>query len=54
MAVEQIESEIRALPASRWHIDELPAKPFPSSHTARRSGVGIKRADGSIVVERDP
>jgi hypothetical protein len=52
--VEQIEPEIRALPPARWHVDELPAKPFPSGHTARRWGVGIKRADGSVVIEPDP
>jgi hypothetical protein len=50
----QIEPEIRALPAGRWHIDELPARPFPSGHTARRWGVGVKRADGSIAIEHDP
>jgi hypothetical protein len=47
--IEQIEAEILALPPGRWHIDELPAKPFPSGHTARRWGVGIKYADGSVV-----
>jgi hypothetical protein len=52
--VAQIEPEIRALPAGRWHIDELPAEPFRSGHTARRWGVGIKCADGSVVLERDP
>jgi hypothetical protein len=53
-AVEQIEPEIRALPQGRWHIDELPVNPFPSGHTSRRWGVGIKRADGSLVIEPDP
>jgi hypothetical protein len=52
--VAQIEPEIRALPAGPWHFDESPAEPLPSGHTARRWGVGIKRADGSAVVEPDP
>jgi hypothetical protein len=50
----QIEPEIRALPPGRWHIDELPAKPFASGHPARRWGVGIKRADGTVAIEPDP
>jgi hypothetical protein len=53
-AVEQIESVIRLLKPGRWQIDELPAKPFPSGHTSRRWGVGIKRSDGSVVIEPDP
>jgi hypothetical protein len=52
--VEAIEPVIRLLKPGRWHIDELPANPFPSGHTARHWGVGIKRADGSVVLERDP
>jgi hypothetical protein len=32
----------------------LPLKPFPSGHTSRRWGVGIKRADGSVAIEPDP
>jgi hypothetical protein len=51
--LSQIEPEIHALPPDRWHIDELPAKPFPSGHTARRWGIGTKRDDGSVVIEPD-
>jgi hypothetical protein len=44
------------LPPSRrrYHIDELPAEPFASGHTARRWGVGIKHADGTVAIEPDP
>jgi hypothetical protein len=36
--VQEIEPEIRSLRPGRYHIDEFPAKPFPSGHTARRLG----------------
>jgi hypothetical protein len=52
--VGQVEPEIRALPPGRWRIDELPAKLFSSGHTARRWGVGIKHANGSVEIELDP
>jgi hypothetical protein len=51
--LERIVPEIRALPPGLWHIDEVPAKAFPSGHTSRRWGVGIRWADGSIAIERD-
>jgi hypothetical protein len=50
----QIEPETRGLPPGRWHLDELAAKPSPSGHTARRRGVGLKRADWSVAIEPDP
>jgi hypothetical protein len=39
-----------------YHVDEVSSgdDAFPSGHTSRRWGVGIKRADGSVVDERDP
>jgi hypothetical protein len=51
-AVAQIGPVIRSHPPGRWHIDQFPAKPFPSGHPSRRWGIGIKRADGSIVIKR--
>jgi hypothetical protein len=38
----------------RHHVDEISADPLPSGHTSRRWGVGIKRADGRVVIEPDP
>jgi hypothetical protein len=38
----------------RSHIDEISAAPLPSGHTSRRCSVGIKLADGSVVIEPDP
>jgi hypothetical protein len=31
-AIAQIAPAIRWHPPGRWHIDQLPAKPFPSGH----------------------
>ena len=52
--VEEIEPVIRASEPGCYHVDELPAKPFPSGHTSRRWGIGIKKADGEVVIEPDP
>ena len=53
-SVDQIESAIRAGKARRYHIDEIERDPLPSGHSSRRSGVGIKRPDGSVVIEPHP
>jgi hypothetical protein len=53
-ALDQVEPVIPAEKLGRYHIDEMDAKPLPSGHTARRCGVGIKKADGSVVIEADP
>jgi hypothetical protein len=37
-----------------YHIDEITRDPLPSGHTSRRWGVGIKKADGSVMLEPDP
>jgi hypothetical protein len=52
--LDEIEPVIRRAEPGRYHIEELPLKPFPSGHTSRRWGVVIKRADGSIGIEPDP
>jgi hypothetical protein len=52
--VEAIEPAIRSSEPGRCHIDEISADLLPSGHTSRRSGVGIKRADGSVAIEPDP
>jgi hypothetical protein len=44
---------IRASKPRRYHIDEISRDPLPSGHTSRRWGVGIKKADGSVVLEPD-
>jgi hypothetical protein len=38
----------------RFRIDEITCDSAPFGRTSRRWGVGIKRADGSIAIERDP
>jgi hypothetical protein len=52
--IEQIEPVIRAAEPGQFWNDEFPMKPFPSGHTVRRWGIGIKRDDGSVVLEPDP
>ena len=34
-------------------IVTIEREPLPSGHTSRRFGVGLKLADGSVVIERD-
>jgi hypothetical protein len=52
--VEAIEPAIRSGEPGRYHVDEISGDPLRSGHTSRRWGVGIKRADGSVVIEPDP
>jgi hypothetical protein len=52
--IEDIEPAIRDLRADRYDVDEFSAGPLPSGHTSRRWGVGIKRHDGSVLIEPDP
>ena len=52
--VDQLEPGIRAAEPGRYHIDEISADALPSGHTSRRWGVGIKRGDGSVMIEPDP
>jgi hypothetical protein len=51
---DQLEPAIRASQPGRSHIDEISRDPLPSGHTTRRRGVGIKEADGSVMLEPDP
>jgi hypothetical protein len=52
--LDELEPVIRSIEPGRYHIDQLERDPLPSGHTSRRWGVGIKRADGSVVLEPDP
>jgi hypothetical protein len=52
--VEAIEPAIRSGRPGRYHVDVISADPLPSGHTSRHWGVGIKRGDGTVVVEPDP
>jgi hypothetical protein len=45
---------IRSSNPGRYHVDEIGADLLPSGPTARRWGVGIKWADGSVAIEPDP
>jgi hypothetical protein len=51
---EAIEPVIRANQPGRYHVDEISADPLPSRRTSRRWGVGIKWADGTVVIEPNP
>jgi hypothetical protein len=51
--VDQIEPALRVLKPGRYHVDEISAESLPSGHASRRWGIGIKNADGSVVIERD-
>jgi hypothetical protein len=52
--VHDIEPEIRSSKPGRDHVDQIEAYPLLSGHTEQRRVIGIKRADGSVVIERDP
>ncbi len=53
-AVEAIEFAIRSSAPVRYRIDEISVAPMRGRHTSRRSGVGIKRHNGSVMIEPDP
>jgi hypothetical protein len=38
----------------RYRIDEITCDHSPHARTSQRWGVGIKWADGTVVIERDP
>ncbi len=52
--VEAIEPAFRSSEPGRHDADEIAADPLPSAHTSRRWGVGIKRHDGTVIIEPDP
>jgi hypothetical protein len=52
--VEAIESAIRTSRPGRYQVDEISRDALPSRHTSIRWGVGIKRHDGSVMIEPDP
>ncbi len=52
--VAAIEPAVRSSPPGRCHMDEISRDPLPSGHTLRRWGVGIKRPDGVVTIDRDP
>ena len=53
-SVEAIEDAVRAGEPGGFHADEICSDPLPSGRTSRRWGVGIKRPDGSVTIEKDP
>jgi len=52
--VEAIEPAVRSSKPRRYDVDEISSGPLPSGHTSRRWRAGIKRADGSVVIEPNP
>ena len=53
-SLDEVEGSIGSGKPGRYHIDEISHDPLPSGHTSRRSGIGIKRADGTVGIEPDP
>ena len=53
-SLDGIERTIGSGKPGRYHVDELSHEPMPSGHTSRRWATGIKRDDGTIVIEPDP
>ena len=51
--VDEIELAVKTKPG-RYDADQIEQDPLPSGHTSCRWGVGIKKADASVVIERDP
>jgi hypothetical protein len=51
---QQLVVALRAGKRGRFHIHEITPDPLPKGRTSRRWGVGIKWADGTVVIERDP
>jgi hypothetical protein len=45
---------LRAANPGRYEISVFRADSVPCGSTFRRWGIGIKRADGSVVIEADP
>jgi hypothetical protein len=53
-SIDAIEAFVRDHGPGRYQVDEISRDTLPSGHTRRRWGVGIKHADGTVVVEPDP
>lgn len=53
-SVEGVWDTLEPLPPGRYHVDEISSDPLPNGHTSRRWGVGIKRGDWMISIDRDP
>jgi hypothetical protein len=53
-SVDEIEPAIRSSAPGRYHVDQIERDPLPSGHTSRRRGIGIERADGTVVLDPDP
>jgi len=51
--VDAIERAIRSRKPGRYHVDEVGSDPLPSGHTSRRRGIGIKRGDWTVIIDRD-
>ena len=53
-SVEGVREMLEPLPPGRYHVDEIGSDPLASGHTSRRWGVGIKRGDRTVTIDRDP
>ena len=51
---DDIRAMLEPLPPGRYHVDEISSDQLPSGHTSRRWGVGIKRGDWTVTIDRDP
>ena len=52
--IKAITAAICSSEPGRYNIDEISDESPPSGHIVKPWGVGIKWADGSIEIERDP
>jgi hypothetical protein len=50
--VEQIEPTIQSSEPGPYHVFQICTTSLPYRQIARRWGIGIKRPDGSVVLER--
>jgi hypothetical protein len=53
-SIDEVAGIIASGKPGRHHVDEISSDLPPSGHTSRRWHVGIKRADGAVVIEPDP
>ena len=53
-SIDAVQGIIASGTPGRHHVDQVGRDALSSGHTSRRWGVGIKRVDGTVVVEPDP
>ena len=49
---DEVKPTIRRAAPGHYIVDEITADAMASEHTARHCGMGVKRRDGSVVLDR--